>query len=250
MIFFSHDRRMATRVDVLVGLRGADLAAAQVRVFTAFLRDEADVGLAPLQAAHVRAALAVVEGYRAARGLKRWDPSTDALQAFVETYRGHADDTLSREALMTIVARCWHAWGVLTRAGANHGEHLVSLALVLGDEGRGAVEVEALPYGRAWFDASLAGEAPMRASYDAWVEQLRRDATAARAAVCEGDRASHEAHIARCVARLERARARSGHEWFVDWLAASVPATLPSCLDRREYTPFQRIWLRGEIGDA
>ena len=233
------------RVSDLAGLHGQALADAQTDLFAAFLCDDVDIGLAPLQPAHVRAAIGVAFQFCKARNLKCWDPTLEHVQAFLHTFRGHSDDTMTRNAFMTIVAQCWYAWGVLTHTNANYGEHLVVLAFALGLKDRGGLDAAVLPYGRTWFEATLGGDAPMRDRYDAWVEQLRCDAEAMKAIACEGDAATHASMVQECVSRFERARTRSDARWFVEWLAASIPADLPPCLDRHEYTPFQRMCLRG-----
>ena len=68
-------------------LTGIKLALLQEKVFTAFLNDDLlDIGLGSLRASHIKGALYLVEEHANVKGLKKWHPNFDMLQAMLPSY--------------------------------------------------------------------------------------------------------------------------------------------------------------------
>jgi len=240
------------------GLEGRDLSDKQKEIFTAFLRDDADIGFANLRAIHVQAALYLAEQHAHAKGLKKWHPSFEPIFRMIP-----ADEVLDKPKVLQIVALSWYTWGVLDEQAAFYGEHLIILAIFLfgygcnrsclresdayDDETPFKPAIHSLPYMRDWFTTSLPRDKdPMYSTYLSWLKQLKVEKESLDQLSTGSDASNQEATslLDSRTERLRKAEARE-EDWLVEWLKTSIKHD-----PQPPYNIFQAVLLQNPLLDG
>ena len=241
------------------GLADNELSDKQQELFTAFLKDDVDIGLGTLRVTHVKAALYLAQQHANVKRLKIWHPQCERIKLMMIS--SESDDWLPKSKVLEIAALSWYAWGVLSEQSANYGEHLITLAIFLfgyvcdrsssreshSDEKCSELAIHSLPYMRDWFTTSFCRDTdPMYSSYLLWLEQLKFE-NESLSHLVNGSKGSEEETSSLMHRRVERLRKAEKREedWLVEWLRTSI-YHFPDL----SYSPFQAVFLQNPLPHA